>query len=95
MVNSIHGIGGIPPIKETPESKQVKEKGKVAESPKDQISISSEAKELAQVSKAIPDLFTPLVRQEKINIAKQRINSKFYESKISDVAKEVLKEVFG
>ena len=90
-------IGQIRDIK-IPKQKDIKEKEVVK---RDSISISVEAKKVFEENKvSLPqdakssESLMPLIRNDNVNCAKERIASSFYDEKIDDIVNNIFRELF-
>ncbi len=104
MVESIKGIGGQLPIKDVKDVKEKKAQREGVSPRTDQVVISNEAKarqkeDAAQgplhIASQALKLQGPLVREDKVSQAAERVQNKYYNSKLSDVAEGVLKDLLG
>lgn len=103
MVDPIKGLGNLLPTKTTENqgapSPKKKERQKL---PTDKVTISQDAKDMLQKQgvTSIPTLgskqkFEPLLREDKIRLAKERLNSNFYDQKTEEITESILAEIYG
>lgn len=101
MVDSIKGVGGLLPVQggQDPKEKEKTKKGPVS-SRADSVSISSEAKARQKEAKGPVAVLThklkmqgPLVRDDKVSQAEERLKTGYYNDKLSDVAAGILKDL--
>ena len=101
MVDSIKGLGGLLPLQGGQDPKEKEKAKKDSVSPRaDSVSISSEAKARQKASKGPVSVLAqklkmegPLVRDDKVSQAEQRLQSGYYGDKLSDVAAGILKDI--
>jgi hypothetical protein len=87
MINDVRGVllDKIQKTLEKIESKKGKDRESIV---KDKVNISTLAKKLSETASQ------PLLREDKIKIAKVRIKQDFYSNKTKEIANSILKEIF-
>ena len=84
MVKNIEGPLGVSPPKEAQDYKVKIKKDKKGVERGDKVTISAEAKKLSQSA--------ALIREDKVELAKVRVASNFYDSKGKEIAEKILNE---